>query len=683
MKLRALVCGAIALWSASTGLALAQSAAGHPDWPGAGQLFIGANYQPVDRTPEQIHMDIALMKKAGFTVVRMGDLSWDYFQPAEGVFTFEKFDAVLDEMYANGIKVIVDIPGQPAPMWLHKKYPGVDLVTQNGTRLYAAERYMDDTSDPDYRRLAKDLGEAMTKRYGKHPGVIAIGYNNEVGNGFISYSAADRTRFIAWLQKKYVTLDALNKAWATQRWARTLSSWDQVELPYGDGPGPFERYLDLRRYWSDVTVENLMDLEQARRKNAPDKPTISNLWDSSDRKGFDYLSTYKQYVTYGSYGFYNADAIGGGFETMMMKGALTTPSWFNEFQAGGGGYYGTRGRSRMWAYFCLLNGGQGMLAWTFNSHLGGEEQALFGLIDHDDTPSWKLGEWGTIASEFKTMQKLGFPRQLKPQAAIAYSFEAKMASSPNSPSNTVKQYITTSYMEQKHNAFAPLYNDNIDVAVINIAHEDLSQYKLVVIPGEYLMDQAAADAVRRYVNAGGTVIMTAFSDKVNENNQWFNTPLPGRLSDVFGLKTNEFYRSYSPLVGKIGDSAFSTTINFYEVLEPSTAKVLGRFSNVDGSPPVVTVNSYGKGQAIYVATPAQASIMQPLYRSLYAQLGIVPGPKTPEGVYARVVNGRTLYVNASYQPRDIVLEGKKTGLISGKTWNGTLHLEADGVDLVE
>lgn len=671
------------MFAAATGFANAQSAVGHPTWPGAGQLFIGANYQPVDGTPEQIHRDITLMKNAGFTVVRMGDLSWDYFQPAEGVFTFEKFDAVLDEMYANGIKVIVDIPGQPAPMWLHKKYPGVDLVTQNGTRLYAAERYMDNTSDPDYRRLAKDLGEAMTKHYGKHPGVIAIGYNNEIGNGFMSYSPADRTRFIAWLQKKYVTLEALNKAWATQRWARTLTDWDQVELPYGEGPGPFERYLDLRRFWSDVTIENLMDLEQARRKNAPDKPTISNLWDSSDRKGFDYLSTYKNYVTYGSYGFYNGDAISGGFETMMMKGALTTPSWFNEFQAGGGGYYGSKGRSRMWAYFGLLNGGQGMLAWTFNSHLGGEEQALFGLVDHDDTPSWKLGEWGTIASEFKTLQKLGFPRELKPQAAIAYSFEAKVASNPNGPSNTVKQYITTPYMEQKHNAFSPLYNDNIDVAVINIAHEDLSQYKLVVIPGEYLMNQAAADAVRRYVTEGGTVIMTAFSDKVNENNQWFNTPLPGRLSDVFGLKTNEFYRSYSPLAGKIGDSAFSTTINFYEVLEPSTAKVIGRFSNVDGSPPVVTVNRFGKGQAIYVATPAQPSVMQPLYRSLYAELGIVPGPKTPEGVYARVVEGRTLYVNASYGAKDIVLEGKKTSLLTKRTWNGTLHLEADGVDLVE
>lgn len=682
MTMKALVVSAAALLIAVSGAAQAQPAK-LPSVPPAAGLFVGANYQPVDRTPKQIHYDIGLMKKAGFTVVRMGDLSWDYFQPAEGVFTFDKFDAVLNEMQANGIKVILDIPGQPAPLWLHQKYPGVDLVTQNGTRLYPAERYMQNISDPDYLRLLGDLAETMTKRYGQHPAVIAFGYNNELGNGFMSYSQADRTRFVAWLKRKYGTLDALNQAWATQRWSRTLTSWEQVELPYGDGPGPFERYLDLHRFWSDASIDVLMILENARRKNAPDKPAISNLWDSSGRRGFDYLSTYKDYVSHGSHGYYNGDAISGGFETMMMRGALPTPSWFVEFQAGGGGYYGSKGRSRMWGYFGLLNGAQGMLAWTFNTHRGGEEQALFGLVDHDDTPSWKLDEWGRMASEFRMMQKLGFPRKLEPQAAIAYSFEAKVASEPESPSNTVKQYLTTSYMDQKHNAFAPLFNDNIDVAVINIAHEDLSRYKMVVVPGEYLMNQAAADNLRRYVKDGGTVIMTAMSDKVDETNQWFGTPLPGRLTDVFGLKTREFYRNYAPLTGKIGDSEFKSTINFYEVLEPTTAQVIGRISNVPDAPPIATVNKFGKGQAIYVATPAQPAVMQPLYRTLYTQLGIVPGPKTPEGVYARVVNGRTLYVNASYGPKDVTIDGKKTSLLTKNSYDGTLHLEADGVELLE
>ena len=53
----------------------AQRSPVHPDWPGPGQLFVGTCYQPVDRSPEEIDGDIAIMKRAGFNVVRMGDLS--------------------------------------------------------------------------------------------------------------------------------------------------------------------------------------------------------------------------------------------------------------------------------------------------------------------------------------------------------------------------------------------------------------------------------------------------------------------------------------------------------------------------------------------------------------------------------------------------------------------------------
>jgi beta-galactosidase len=671
MNIGTLLAGSALLLSACQGHASPQ-----------GRLFVGTCYQPVDRTPKQIHRDVALMKQAGFKVVRIGDLSWDYFEPAEGVFDFEPCDAVMDEMHANGIKVILDIPGLPAPTWLHHKYPGADVVTQNGVRLNPAERYMENISDPDYRRLVLLMAEALTRHYAHHPALFAIGFDNEVGNGFMSYSEADRQRFIVWLKRRYKDIATLNKVWATQRWSRRIGSWDEVRLPYGDGPGPFERYLDLRRYWSDVTVGALKELEAVRRRNTPDKPAISNLWDTAWRKGFDYLSTYRQYVSFGAMGFYPGDPVDAGFESRMMVGALDTPLWYNEFTAGGGGYYGTKGRSRMWAYMGLINGAQALLAWTFNSHLGGEEQALFGLIDHDDRPSWKLAEFGTIASEFEKLQGLGFPREVKPSIAVAYSFETNVASNPNGPSNTVRQYITTPYLDQEHNAFRPLYKDNLDVDVINLAHEDLSRYRLIVAPGMYLMDPATSGAIRNYVEKGGTIVMTAYSAKVNEHNQWFGTPVPGGLTDVFGLRTNEFYNSDRGLTVRLGDQEAKGTIGFYEVLEPSAASVLARFSNLPDTPPAITENRYGKGRAIYVATPAQPAIMQMLYRRLYPDLAIQPGPKTPEGVYAREVDGRILYVNSTPEDRDVPLEAPMTGLLSGRQWSGTLRLGPFGVDLL-
>ncbi len=654
----------------------------HPQWPGPGQLFVGTCYQPIDRTPEQIDRDIAIMKHAGFNVVRMGDLSWDSFEPEQGKFDFEWFDPIMDKMQANGIRVILDIPGLPAPIWLHRAHPGVDIVSENGTRLPPAERYMDNISDPNYVREVGILADTLMKRYAHHPAVIAVGYDNEIGNGFMSYSEADRQRFIGWLKKKYGTIEELNKVWATQRWSRRLKSFDDVDLPLANGPGPSERYLDLHRYWSDVTVARLEDLDAIRRRNMPEVPSISNLWDTASRRGFDYLATYRSYVSFGAEGLYPGDPVSGAFGALMTKGALATPIWFNEFTAGGGGYYGTPGRSRMYAYLGLMMGSQGTLAWTFNSHLGGEEQALFGLVDHDGTPSWKVDEFAHIASEFKRLSKLGFPHYTHPEVAIAYSFDSFIDSNPNGPSNTTRQYFKPSYTEQVQGAFEPLFRANIDTAIINIGHDSLSPYKMVIVPADYVMDAASANALRAYVSSGGTVLMTAFSAKVDEHGQWFDMPLPGRLGDVFGLKTNAFYDA-AALSYQLGSDSIETKVHRYEVLEPSTAKVIARFTNTADHSPAVTINKFGKGNAIYLATESNPSAIGPLLNYLYGVAGIQPGPKTPEGVFARIVDGRTLYVNTTGEEKRIPIRGVKKGIISSRVFDETLILGPMQADLIE
>lgn len=660
----------------------AQSREAHPNWPGPGKLFVGTCYQPIDRTPQQIDRDIAIMKHAGFNVVRMGDLSWDSFEPEQGKFTFEWFDSIMDKMHAAGIHVILDIPGLPAPIWLHRKYPGVDIIAQNGTRLPPAERYMDDISDPDYAREVSIMADALTKRYAHHPALIAVGYDNEIGNGYMSYSEADRERFIQWLKKKYGTITALNKAWATQRWSRRLNRFEDVDLPLADGPGPSERYLDLHRYWSDVTVERLNELDAIRQRNMPDIPSISNLWDTAPRRGFDYLSTYKSYVSYGAEGFYPGDPISGALGALMTKGDLSTPIWFNEFTAGGGGFYGAPGRSRMYAYLGLMMGAQGILAWTFNSHLGGEEQALFGLLNHDGTPSWKVDEFARIAAEFKQLSKYGFPRSTHPKVAIAYSFDSFIDSHPNGPSNTTLQYFKPSYTDQVQGAFEPFFRDNIDTAIINIGHDDLTPYKLVVVPADYVMDQASASALRSYVKNGGTVLMTAYSAKVDEHGQWFDTPLPGRLSDVFGLKTNAFYDSPA-LQFELDGKTVKTNVRRYEVLEPSTAAVVATFTNLPGHLPALTMNRFGKGKALYLATESNVSAMSPVEAKVLQLAGVPMGPVTPDGVFARVVEGRTLYVNTTGEERTISVAGRKRGVLTNRVYNGAVVLGPLESELVQ
>ena len=62
---------------------------------GEDTLYIGTNYHPHDWPPERWAQDLDMMAQRGFTVVRLGHLCWDSFEPEEGVYTFSWMDRVM------------------------------------------------------------------------------------------------------------------------------------------------------------------------------------------------------------------------------------------------------------------------------------------------------------------------------------------------------------------------------------------------------------------------------------------------------------------------------------------------------------------------------------------------------------------------------------------------------------
>jgi beta-galactosidase len=245
---------------------------------GAQELYVGTNYHPHDdKNFEKIKHDVQLMKDAGFTVVRMGHLAWDSYEPSDGNFGW--FDKVMNLMNGAGIKVILDIAIRPAPIWLHKKFSSIDVVDAGGSVLYPNHRYMEDVGDPDYQQYALRYTDVITKRYAKHPALLAFGIDNESGDGPISYSETVKQRFIIWLKKKYGNTDNLNTAWATQRWSRRINRFDEVGLPQsGNITGAPERVLDFRRFISNEINNFLFKIIEKVNTNAPDVLTNTNAW---------------------------------------------------------------------------------------------------------------------------------------------------------------------------------------------------------------------------------------------------------------------------------------------------------------------------------------------------------------------------------------------------------------------
>ena len=656
----------------------------------AQELYVGANYHPHDSNPETWKHDIALMKAAGFRVVRMGHLAWDSYEPSDGQFTFAWFDEVMDMMNGAGIKVILDVAVRPAPVWLHQEHPSINITDSNGNVLYPNHRYMEDVGDPAYQQYALRFTDTLTRHYARHPALLAFGIDNEPGDGPISYSATVRARFVAWLQQNYGTVQNLNAAWASQRWSRRISAFDEVGLP-ASGPveGPPERVLDFRRF---VSAEVSGFLDQVITKvnaNAPGVLTTTNMWYYSSMKYFDYSGiAYSGRITRGGCGFYPGNSLQNneGIERALFGIARiqfenSTPFWCTEFTT----HTAVPGSIRKSAYASLMEGNQMVCGWTWQAMHGGEEQYLQGMVDWDGLPNRKYEEYRTIAAEFKKIGPYGFPYHPHPEVALAFSFDSQIASAS----------FPEPHDEQIQTAFNVFNRRNVDSSMVEISRSPL-HYKLLVVPGVALMDEPTAAKIREYVHQGGTVVMTGYSAMVDERGQVFSSTLPGRLSDVFGIRVSGFeetgqFNELSRLGLKGGALRLSYNGHdidcqapWFDVIHPLGATVLGQIVSLDQDYPIVTSYHYGAGTAIYVGLPARENVLGPILGDLIDRLGIDTGPVVPAGVMARRIDSNhLLYLNLEGTAKRIGLKGKARSILHDRDYVGAFTLEPYQPEFVE
>lgn len=653
-------------------------------------LYVGANYHPHDdKNTEKIKTDIQLMKDAGLNVVRMGHLAWDSYEPSDGLFDFEWFDNVMDEMDKAGIKVILDIAIRPAPIWLHEKYPSIDIVDANGDVKYPNHRYMEDVGDPDYQKHALRFTDAISKRYANHPALLAFGIDNESGDGMISYSEIARQRFSEWLKNKYTNIENLNKAWATQRWSRRINQFEEVGFPVeGAKNGAPEKILDFRRFVSDEVNNILLKVLDVVNKNAPGALTNTNAWYYSWMKYFDYSQiAYSNKMTRHGCGFYpgnslitNWGVMNAAFGISRIQFESENPFWCNEFNT----MTSVPNSIRKSAYATLMYGNQMVCGWTWQSMWAGEEQYLEGMLDWDGVPNRKYNEYKQIASEFKKIEKY-FPYKLKAEVGLAFSFPSQIAS--------------YSFPEQHDNqvqaCWDMFYWRNMDARMLEISKSKLD-YKLLLIPGVAVMDKTTANKIREYVNNGGTVIMTSNSAIVDTTGQVFATTHPGLVSDVFGIRVGSFEETEAmneisrklykgkKLEFSYKGKAIDTESARFDIIEPKEAKVIGTLTSLDKDYPIMTSNKYGKGLAIYVGLPAKGEVLGGLIDELIDELGINKGPEVPSGIMARQIDEKHfLYLNVSGEPREIIINGKSRSILYDRDYNGNFTIAPYEPEFIE
>jgi beta-galactosidase len=275
--------------------------------------------------------------------------------------------------------------------------------------------------------------------------------------------------------------------------------------------------------------------------------------------------------------------------------------------------------------------------------------------------------------------------QTKAEVGIAFSF----------PSQIAVHLSLNNTMARFRHAGIYFTGETWIRAIVDISRSDL-KYKLLLVPGVTVMDKTTANKIRAFVQNGGTVVMTSNSAFVDTNGQVFASTRPGMLNDVFGIRLGgyeetEAMNEISPKAytgKKLGltyaGKAIDTESVRFDIIEPKTAQVLGNLTSLDKDYPIVTLNKFGKGKAIYVGLPAKGEVLGKIVDDLIPQLGITKGPDVPEGVMARQIDDKHfLYLNVCSVRKQVQLSGKSRSILFNKDYSGGFTIEPYEPEFIE
>ena len=256
------------------------------------RILYGGDYNP-NQWPREIWTeDMRMFRDAHINSATVNVFSWAKLQPSEDQYDFSELDDIIAMLSAENYDIVLATSTGALPAWMAAKYPEVERTDYEGRHHKFGQRHNACPNSPIFQKFSAKLAGELAKRYGGNPHIKCWHINNEYG-GECFCENCERA-FRVWLQKKYGTLEALNKAWNTEFWGHTIYDWQEIVLPNAlseglwDGKTAFAGIsIDYKRFNSDGMLANYVLERDAIREFDKETPITTNLMGTY--KGLDYF----------------------------------------------------------------------------------------------------------------------------------------------------------------------------------------------------------------------------------------------------------------------------------------------------------------------------------------------------------------------------------------------------------
>jgi beta-galactosidase len=587
-----------------------------------GSVFpYGAVYFRKSNPPaEDWARDHATAARVGMNTFRHWFL-WSAIEVAPGKFDWADYDKMMDLAATNGLKVVIAEFTTCAPEWAFRRYASAKYKASDGST--ASSEIGASTAiggfpglcldNPEALAAAKRFLTAIVLRYRKHPALLGYDLWNENtydGGGakkMNCYCDGTRRRLREWLQKRYLSLNVLGKAWGRP----SYETWEDVEAP--ESLGPYAQSLD----WLEFRIDDAFRLLQWRvdlfRRLDPHHlicahgvaGTLESLPSSAHNEWRSAAMVDVWGTTWVASRHGNASWLQYQAMDLVRGGARGKPFWHAEAEAGPLwmqpqviGHAREDGRQpdaedvRIWNLISCACGARGILYPRWRGLLDGPLFGAFGPFAMDGSVTPRAEMAGKVAKWANANAELWQSHPVKGDVGLLFVPESELF-------NFAQQGDTAYYAQSIRGAYQAFFDSNIQADFV--ALENIDEYKLVYLAYPVMLKQATADRLKKYVQNGGTLICEGLPGYFGDHGHVGTVQPNLGLDALFGVR--EKYVEFDPDLSEQmtlevkGSKIFGRY--FRQDYELAGGKAAGQYSN--GNIAAVE-NSFGSGRTLLIGT---------------------------------------------------------------------------------